>query len=568
MEKKALQNYLYQKRQIIKQVVRPLKLNPIQKNFIKRFILKKRYLIFFTLILSLFTLFIEISSPLWISLYLKKYSYWLEIKNLFFSFLTLLFILILYLIAGFYAIKFEKKIIVFFINDLRRAWYKNFINKHLLSLTEEDRGKIFTKITYHFSLLQIGLANSLFPLVHILFLELGLIIASLIISTSILFIVLLSIAINAMIFFSSYIVSKYYVSRDQTMYSKILLFINKTLAEFSVLKLNKKEKSYLSYFDRLVEVDTFFRVKRELWLKYGNKIIFAVLTIFAGLIYILEIYYPFIKIENSIDWVILAIFISLIIKSFYLSLRIGLFSYPIKLGSVLSIPEKYNRPKIKNKKRFSKIIFKAKKTNINRSGNKFSDLHFEFYSDKRYLIYGKESTGKTNLAKIFCGLHSNSQSQAWVINYDEQRYLYKHWKRIDNNFYYVYPNFNTELCLMEILKAKKIDTGSAMGIENILNEIKDLEPLNFLFRQPNLLYKKNLLNNLSFKEKALIQLAYCIIHKPPVIIIDNLWLDIGSPMINQMIVKIDEVLDKSTLICFSTHDNNLIDYEKKYKLGN
>ena len=64
----------------------------------------------------------------------------------------------------------------------------------------------------------------------------------------------------------------------------------------------------------------------------------------------------------------------------------------------------------------------------------------------------------------------------------------------------------------------------------------------------------------------LVQAAYCLINKPCVITVDNLWLDLNYDIINKALRVLDQELTDSILIYTSLNDNNIINYDQKYKI--
>ena len=556
MEKNQSQSYLYQKRVSVKQKLRPLKLEKYQKAYIKKFLSKNGKLVKLALLFLILTVLIEVSVPIMIDIYIKKYSFLLEINKLMVSILLLLVVLGVYLVLAFLSIKYEKTIIVHFLNKLRRSWFERYLRKKFFALKGEDKGRIMTKISYHFSLLQMGVTNSIFSAFNLLLLIVGLVTASFFIDSFLLFVVLIMIPVNLFIMFLGYIVSKYYVSRDQTLYSKILMYISRSLEEFFVNKQQKRERSLLKEFDRLVDVDTYFRIRRELWLKYGNKIIFVFVSfVFAGL-YLLEIYYPFVEIEHSAQYVVYGIFLGLLVKQLYLSLRVGLFSFPAKLGAVICVPD---RPfELKSQRMvidgFSSISFKSNK------------IKYEFETGERILFAGGGSSVQKALSNVFAGEVSRLKSKSWIVKVDGKRLYYKDWQKKVVGLLSISSDFYSELPIIDYLVGKDAKAVSREEIEKVYQKLSKIEQLEFLFEEGKVLSRKINLTDLSFVEKGLLQLANALIAKPRIVVIEHVWLDIENKRINEMIDILNQKLDNTVIICFSNKSNTIIEYDKVHKL--
>lgn len=550
--------------------MRPLKLEKSQKFYISSFLRRNKSLFKRAVFLIAFSVFLEISIPLITNFYIKRYSFHLEIDKLVFSLSFLLGILVLYLILSFLGIKYEKTFVIHFLNDLRRKWFSFYLNKTIFSLRNEDKSKIITKISYHFSLLQMGIANSLFPAINWIFLAIGLIFCSFFINTTLLFIVLIMIPVNFIIFFLGYIIAKYYVSQDQTLYSRILMFISDTLNEFNLTKLHKKEKRSLDYLDKMVDIDSYFRIHRELWLKYGSRIIFVFIVLIGASIYLIEIYYPFLKIENSAQYIVYGIFFSLMIRLVYLSLRIGLFSFPAKLGAVLCIPEEFipYDKFLKVYQDIKTITFKTKKTRLSIGASYIKDIEYNFKKGERILIYGKESSGKTCLGFIFSAQATRNMGKTWVVKMNGNRFLYKKWQEKVSNIYLIHPEFQTEAIVLDVLIDKESSYVSQEEIENIFKLINKYPVLDFLVKYKKTISQKISKLAFSFTEKVLIQMFHTLLYPPNILVIDNLLLDINSKRINDMISILDRNLKDTIIICFSTNDNSILKYDKKHFIGN
>lgn len=571
MAKKVLQHYLYQRRNLIKQSIRPLKLDEEQKKHIKFFWKKHKKLFFKVILFSAFSIFLQLSIPFLTNFYIKKYSFFLEINKLIYSLIFLFVILIIYLVLSFLSIKYESTLIINFLNYLRRRWFIFYLNKNIFSLKSKDKSKVIAKISYHFSLLQMGMSNSLFSIIPWIFLNLGLLIGGFLIGPTLLIIVLVSLLVNLLILFLAYIIAKYYVSQHQTLYSKILVFIGDTLNEFDLVKLNKREKKSLNYLDDLVEIDSYFRIRRSLLIKYGNRIIFSLVILVGALVYLIEIYYPFLKIENSGQYLVYGMFFTLIIKLMYLSLRIGLFSFPLKLGAILCIPQEkallkgLSNPKIN----IESINFKSKKARLGLKNAYIKNLEYDFKSGDRILIFGPENSGKSFLSVIFSGNASLELGKPWVLKINKKRFLYRQWQKFFKvNTYLIHPNFQTEENVLNILMGEDFFLASNEDIKNVFNLLSKHSVLNFINQ-----HNKSIVQNVnkikfSFIDRALIQMAHALLNPPAILVIDNIYLDINSDRIKEMISILDKNLKNTIIILFSKKDNNILDYVQKHNLGN
>ena len=562
---------LYKERNDIKKSLRILSISKIQWQNIKRFILRHKKTIKLILILISTITLIEVFVPIFLDGFLEKYSYRLNLVNFYKSLVVLVLVLIFYLSLYFYNVKFQKKLTLDFINDLRRKWLTIFFNKSISGLKDNDKSRLLVKITYHFSLLQIGLGNCLFLSFQWLFLTCGTIIASVFIDPNLVIISLVGTLINLIVFYLAYIFSVYYVSQDQTLYSKILQYVSDSMNDFYFQKFHHREKIFFDNLDTLVEVDTHLRVQREIMLSLGDRIIFAVLIIVSALSYIAGIYFKFFNFNNALTGAAYLLIFVLLTRLLYLSLRIGLYYFPLKLGLIISVPDKFvdgknlSAPPISN---IRKIEFQTKKFRFRKDLPYIKNIEYIFEKGKKYLITGANNSGKSLLANIFAGSTSSSIGRPWVINInDQRRFLYPKWFKNRKEIYYITPHFTSNLNIFEILKnGEFVNENIFDEIQNKLVKYQNLPSLNFIFNHKK--FVDQYINNksFSFSETAIIQMLYCVIHKPSLVIVDNLWLDLDNASINEVMKILVEELKDGIVINFSTKDNNLIEYDKKYSI--
>ena len=558
------QNWLFQKRNIIKQTVRPIVIEKAQKQYLKRFYKKYQDLIILVFLLIFWIVLFETGIPILIDIYVRHYANLLEHQKLYIAFGAVVVFLMAYGLVSFSGIKYEKSLVIALLNDLRHKWFSHYLKRPLFFLKHDQKANLLSKVTYHFSLLQMGISNTLFSLAHWALLTFGVLIISFFLNSTLFVLAALMVPVNFLIAFLGYMVSKYYVSQDQTMYSKILRYMSQMLDEFPLIKLKQSEASVLRYFDRMVDIDSYFRVRRELWMKFGYSILFFFIALFGAGVYILEIYYPFLEIEYSGQAVVYGIIFALIIKLLYLSLRVGLFSFPLKLGLALSIPTFSSESRLPPLNSFTRICFRSAKVKLKKD-TYLKNVDFCFKRGGRILFHGGKNSGKSKLARILSGSMDNKTGKPWLVIVDKKRYSYNNWKRRMTGIAFIHPEFHTDETALEILTEKPKEEVSALEMETIIRSLQPYEILEFIFENKALGQK---LRNSSFTlvQKTLLQLAHCLLRKPDLVIIDNVLLDINHDDINEMLCILSRKLKQSILIYFSSKDNNLIPYDQKHLL--
>lgn len=472
--------------------------------------------------------------------------------------LILLVLSIIYLAVYFLAIKSERTLIIRLINDLRLKWFKLALQRPSNESDLEYKGLILAKISYHLPLLSTGLTNSLIGVARYLLLVIILFFLCFIFGFNFFWLLLGVVIISLLIILAAFFVSKNYVSRETTFYSKIIRLVDFSLSDWSFTKLFKRERAILRDFNYLVDLDSYFRVRRELYLRFGGGIIFVVL-IFSSLF--LDVFgesvSTFLNSSAAVTKFSLAVVLIYFSRLLYESLRIGLYSVPFLLGLSLSVPT--SNPKkigLALAPNFSEVIFKSHKVKFFKQGGYHKNLEFKFKAGGRYLITGPRRIGKTLLAKLLTGA-SHYGNRAWLIKAKGQRYFYHDFFEKYRSFYYLDPKFTSQRTLLEVALGQEKQDLRSEDIERITERVKAHAELRDIFFEKEdwrLKANKFLTNP---KNTLLLQVLYCLEKKPYLIALDNLWLDSEDSDIIALLKLLDRELPQSILVFFATEKVDL-----------
>jgi len=231
---------LLENRNQIKKDIIPFKLEKKQITYLRQFFYKnkKSFKKLFWLMAILIVL--EIFIPILIKISISRFDYLFSLKALSVTIFTALLILLSYILLSYRVIKDQKIIIINLINDIRRDSFKNILAKSPVTFNKEDKNKLIVKLSYHLSLLQMGLSNSFLSLAQNLFFGAGLLITGLILDFKFFLWALAAIPFNVLVFYFGYVLSVKYLSKDQTLYSKIMHKIIYGLDNFYFIKQNKQ----------------------------------------------------------------------------------------------------------------------------------------------------------------------------------------------------------------------------------------------------------------------------------------------------------------------------------------
>jgi len=478
---------------------------------------------------------------------------------------TFIFLIILFLGASFFAIKLEKTWAVKLINELRRRLIKGFLNRRSEQAQTESQAQLIAKVSYHLTLVSMGATNSVVGAVSLAFLWPGIIVITILGGAMFWPLLLVVFGLALGLLFAGYFISRHYVNLEATFYSEIIRQIDQAGSEWSFLKKFKQEKNLYQKIDELVDLDSYVRVRRDLWMKFSNSIVFIILIIInIGATVYLKIFSPF-NLVSAGDKFLAFAFLFYASLLLYGHVRAGLFFPPLKLGIILTVPQFFrNFSRFQLGRLRQELIFRSRKTKLFKEGKYYKNLEFVFQPGQRVLIHGAGRCGKTSLAKIFSGA-TNNYPLAWQVKLDGRRLAYPDWSA-NSLTYYIDPDFRSQKKILEVIIGKNHEMITPKEISMAL-EVLTAQPLLLSAVASDRKVQasaegalKNITSNFA------IQAAHCLVVQPSIIVVDNLWLDLGYPAIVETLQLLASRLPQAIIVVFSRQLNNVLTYDQIYGL--
>lgn len=474
---------------------------------------------------------------------------------------------LVYLLVSYLAIKSERTLVVKLINNLRLKWFQLSLNQRADKATLDNKGLLLAKISYHLPLLAMGFTNSLAGSLRWLLYTIILLFLCFVFSSRLLIFFLAGFLVNVLIGFIAYYISRHYVSRETTFYSKIIKLVDFSLSDWQFTKYFHRERAAVTDFNNLVDLDSYFRIRRDIWLRFGSSFVF-VLIIFFGWIfsaYDQEIS-QFLASAGTNDKFALVIFTVYFSRLLYESLRVGLYLVPFTFGLSLSVP-KYSAPELGTDIRpdFSEIIFRSSKTKFFKQAKYHKNLKFSFSAGRQYYIIGARRSGKTSLAKLFCG-RSEYGRRAWIVQAKDKRYFYNDFFGRYASFYYLDPKFRSERSLLEVVAGKeknRINQEEFAKISEIINKHEALKGI-FYEREDWRLKANKLIDNP--KNNLLLQVAYCLVNQLFFVAVDNYWADLHDADCEALLRLLADNMPNSIVVFFSSDNVTTQITGEKYEI--
>jgi len=474
---------------------------------------------------------------------------------------------LLYLLISYLAIKSERTLVIKLINNLRLKWFQLSLNQRVEKASLNNKGVLLAKISYHLPLLAMGFTNSLAGSLRWLLYTIILLFLCFVFSSHLLIFFLGGLGINIIVGLIGYYISRYYVSRETTFYSKIIKLVDFSLSDWQFTKFFHRERATITDFNNLVDLDSYFRVRRDIWLRFGASFVFVLIIFFGWIfsVYDQEIS-TFLSSAGTNDKFALVIFTVYFSRLLYESLRIGLYVVPFTFGLSLSVP-KLNPVALGADKQpeFLEIIFKSAKTKLFKKSKYYKDLKFNFKAGQKYSITGLRRVGKTSLAKLLCGRGQYGR-RAWIIKVNDKRYFYNDFFGRYSGFYYLDPKFKSERTLLEVVAGKektRISQEEFARISELINSHEELKGI-FFEKEDWRLKADKLIDNP--KNNLLLQVAYCLANKPFFVAVDNYWADLQDADCDALLGLLADNLPDSVVVFFATNNNSKISVSGIYEI--
>ncbi|MFZ4631972.1 MAG: hypothetical protein ACOYL8_02040 [Patescibacteria group bacterium] len=567
--KKSPRLKLFQARRSIKFENGRLTITRWQYRRLKKFYIQHKTKFFWLFLCLIVQSLLEISLPVFSSVIVKEVNIFIYNKQIV-SYLSVLFLgVAVYLVSAFLYLLVEKTLIIQLINELREHWFKLFLYRAPNRTNSRDKAKLLAKVTYHFSLLQVSLGASIGGALRWTINFFVLLAFALTSSWSLVFYVLASSIFSIILLVIGYYIGLYYLSREASLSSAIISHISEQADQVSLLQNQAREKESINQMRRLVALDSVLKIRRTLWMNYGNKLIYSLIVISTVLVIVVPSIFPdinFASLLSGID-IFFGLIVALLIRQLYLGLRIGLNAVPTQIGLSLSLPQPES-PRVRLDKvgEFKEIVFKSKKFKLTPGGSYFKNVEILFKSGCAYLFFGELGSGKNQLAKIFSG-RSIEEGKPWIIRLNGERYLYKEWRRVSRRAFFVSGKIAGGASLAEIISGEAKTKIKSEQIEKICLLIEEIPALNFLNNIPKLIAANIDQTSFTEAEKVLVELAYCLIREPNLIVIDDSVFYLPDPRIKEMLEILAPRLKKSIIILFSRHKLDYLDFTNIYEIN-
>lgn len=551
----------------LKNNLKPERLKGSQKAYIRRFIVANAGLELSLIVASILESLLLVSLPI-IMKYLVERDYNLfQLEKLTSDLIILSILAVVFIFTSYTIIRLSQELFFRFTNQIKRHWLIYFFQTPSNETSKLSDGSLLTKMVYHIQLLRMGLERVVLEGGRAAIFYIIIIMAAVLFSSSSIFWLCLGFPLLCAAFWIAYLTGRYYISNEQTLNSRLvktLLHQMNNLAHIQSLGLSQDRFEQLN---QIIEQDTYFRKRRETWLKFSDRLIFAVILLAGGFLYLIKDFYPILHWNNWSDGAVGIILTGFFTKILIQTVHAGIFWQALQTGLQISIPEftvGKNPLGEKVKINFSAgLAVQGQKVKLSKFSSPIKKLQLTLKPASKILIFGEGTVGKSTLAKYLCGLEIVSSLN---VKNDGQFLLAHLWgkQNRDRQLISLTPPFRESVG--EYLLATPADQLDQQDLDTIFHRLKKYPQFDFIFKFNEFLGKRFDAFQGSLTELGLLQIAQAIVRNPQLICIDHSIIDLNNPTIRRALEILDQECQESILVYFSSQAQPTAKFTQVYEL--
>ena len=451
-----------------------------------------------------------------------------------------------FLLMRFWEIYLEKWLVIEFLNYLRRTWFQESV-RNIRVPQASELASLMAKLTYHFGLLQMGLKNVIFQIPKLVFGFFALIIVSWSINVALFQLVAACLVFSLFLIWLGNFLAKNHVSRDQTLYSRMLREIHSSVSRRANYSLQSNHYDLMQSFDDLVELDSHFRLKRELWMKFSPQLVLIVIALAGMAGYAIDFQGLNFSEIFSINGAVLAMLSALLVRQLYLSLQMGLFLFPLYLGLVLSVPEFKTTTKWQPLPPIRSISFRTKSARIGKGRRK--KYQFDLFGGNRILVHAGESS--QFVANLLTGGIGMRKGKSWNVVHNDLRMSFNSWSHRPNQVFRIAATYVDDTPLINLFTGKLSQHILTSDIEQVFTDLAGIPYLDELNITPHNMRNSIQSDHLDWEKRMAVQIVAAIVSKPPMIVIEQEITRFESNILQTLLELLAQKANSSIIVCFS-----------------
>lgn len=485
------------------------------------------------------------------------------------------FFLTFYLLAGIFlvlsliSIFFEKSLIVLLTNRIRRRLFATHIGNTRTHDSSERHASLIAKISYHLPLVSLGVSQVLFGIWRWSIYAGTIGVIAFFGGFGSVRIIGVFVGVSIVLGGGAYLVSRYYVSQEVTLYSRIITCIDTTAADLPYVRIFGQASSILDSFDALVWLDSYFRIRRDLLMRMGYSLVF-ILAVSLSLVshFLPGSFFAFIGSIGLGEKFLLLFLLLYFSRGWNEAVKVGLYIFPARLGIFLTMssPARISSASPASPDKLHSLVFESRQVRLSYMGPYYRRIRFAFVPGDRVLFVGDNLVGKSTLARVFAGKSAHIP-RAFKIILDGTRLNFSEWQARSSVSYFFDPNFRTDRSILECVSGRVKESWSIGQVEETLRAMQSFSSVTMLVSHTGN-YHASAREVLSHPLRAFaLHALHVLITKPEVIVIDNFWIDLQYQGIFDILGVIERELPHSIIIVFAHRPIDTFSFTQRYVLG-
>ena len=429
-------------------------------------------------------------------------------------------------------------------------------------------GSLMAKMLYHTQLLRMGLERVIMEGGRAVVFYVVVLIAAFFFSSSSFFWMAMGFPVICVMTYVAMLIGKHYISQEQTLNTKFVKVLFHQMNNLSQVQSLGLEQDRFHQLNQIIEQDTHFRKRREMWLKFSDRLVFAIILLAGGMLYLIKDFYPILHWNNWSEGAIGIVLTGYFAKILMQSVHAGIFWQALKTGLLISVPEFKVGPNPFGKRSkvnfLSSLTIQGKKAKLSKFGSPIKQFRLVLEPGSKTLIVGEGTVGKTTLAKYLCGME---KIDSLNVKNDGNFLLSHIWcgHNRDRQLISLTPVFRETVA--EFLLAQPAEDLDLADLNNIFKKLKKYPEFNFIFQFKEFLGKRFDSLQGSLTELALLQIAQSILRQPKLICVDNSVFDLPNPLVQKSLLILAQECAASTIVYFTVDPKNAKNFKKTYNLS-
>jgi hypothetical protein len=419
-------------------------------------------------------------------------------------------------------------VVLHVINTLREHMFAKELKRNPHAVCSTDKGRFISGISYHLSLLQQAI-QQLFPkaVVWIGYI-IGMTVLAGVLGRNFVALQIGIVIISLVLIKIGYILSSRYVSQHQTMYSALLRFVSESLDERQWVWTAQLQSRLQNTMRSIVEIDTYFRIKRTVWTRLGPTIVVVFLSAILFLMALLFRQSDLTLVAHPVTVMMWGFFAAFGIRLCLFSYQIGFAWFILQLGMVLVVPEHLHTP-MKNKYlKYKTIQFSSKKVKFSRQDTYTKSCKILLKPGVQMKVVSAQMPVLHDVMRLMMGYMHAGEVKPWVVRQDGKHISYRKYQE-STKVMQICLNVNTEKTYAQWFASESV------SLRKVVEQLQSIPALVKYLPQMDVLPQSIHPTTMTPEDSIVLQCIAVCLHRPQMVVINPLVLQSQLPCVDAFV---------------------------------